>query len=712
MIRAHIPPSRRVRRFAPVVALAAGVGAVAVPADASAQSVRGVVVDPGGVPVPGVVVQALDTASAVTGRALTNERGEFLLVAGRPGTYTVRTLRIGYKPVTSAPITLGEGEERSQRFELTGIPVTLSSVMIGGASVCGRNLRDSTQAAFAAWEQVRTALAATQITAGARTLTVTTITYERSLTPNMRVVLRDDITIRTEFARQPWLEVAPALLHRNGYVVEDVMGNVSYHAPGLEMLGSNTFLEDHCLRVDRGSDSTRLGIAFEPVGDRKGTTEVKGTAWLDRATSELRTLDFRYTNLPAERDVGNSGGTMTFVRMSNGAWVIAGWSLRMPVLEQVARESRMGGVQVRLGEMRVVGAELTVARTGADTLWARPGLPMAGTVTDSLTNRPVAGARVKLVGLPRTGTTDDRGRFTVPDVIPGEYTLEVRTASLDSVRAVHQAPIAFIDTTIDVDVKVLNASVIRRALAARQAAAFAGVVTDSAGTPLADVDVTLPELSRNARTARDGSFRINEIPAGIHRVVVRRPGLGSYDAPVSFLAGHVVQRKIELVRVTELAAVTVTAARAAANGLPASFEDHRKAGLGQFFTRDILDQFAGAQLSTILTRTPGLGLVTGRGQAAWLVSTRIPPSLGGNAIYRPEDFEKSQGMKTVCYAQVYLDRVLMNPGIPTEPFNVNSIPPDRIEAIEFYNGAASLPLEYNNLNSACGVMVIHTRKTP
>jgi hypothetical protein len=165
-------------------------------------------------------------------------------------------------------------------------------------------------------------------------------------------------------------------------------------------------------------------------------------------------------------------------------------------------------------------------------------------------------------------------------------------------------------------------------------------------------------------------------------------------------------------RVTELAAVTVTAARAAANGLPSSFEEHRKAGLGQFVTRDLLEQFAGAQLSTILARTPGLGLVTSRGQAAWLVSTRMPPSLGGNAIYMPEDFEKAQGMKAACYAQVYLDRVLMNPGIPTEPFNVNSIPPDRIEAIEYYNGAASLPLEYSNLNSACGVMVIHTRKTP
>lgn len=694
-----------------MAAVGAAVGA-AVAAPLAAQSVRGVVVDPGGMPVPGVVVQAVDSSDAIAGRALTNERGEFLLVAGKPGTYIVRTLRIGYRPVASAPITLAAGEERSQRFELSGIPVTLSSVTIGGASVCGRNLRDSTQAAFAAWEQVRTALAATQITAGARNLTVTTITYERALHPSERVVLHDDITIRTELARQPWLELTPDLLHRDGYVVEDAMGSVSYHAPGLEMLGSNTFLEDHCLSVDRASDSLRLGVAFEPVADRKGTTEVRGTAWLDRESSELRTLEFRYVNLPPERAQGNSGGRMAFARMSNGAWVIASWNLRMPVLEQVAREAKMGGTMIRLGEIRLVGAELTVVRSGADTLWARSGITMAGVVTDSMTSKPVAGAAVKLAGLPRTVTTDARGRFALPDVIPGEYTLEVRTVSLDSVRAVHQSPIAFIDTTIDVQVKVLSAAVIRRALAARQAAAFAGIVTDSAGAPLADVDVTLPELSRSARTGRDGAFRINDVPAGVHRVVARRPGLGAFDGPVSFLAGHVVQRRIELARVTELGAVTVTAEAPVAGGAPASFEEHRRTGLGQFVTRDLLERFEGGQLATILARTPGLGLVSGRGQAAWLVSTRNPPHLGGNAMYMPEPFEKMQGMVPACYAQVYLDRVLLNPGVPTEPFNVNSISPDRIAAIEYYPGASSLPAEYSNLNSACGVMVIHTRRNP
>ncbi|HVZ47947.1 MAG TPA: carboxypeptidase-like regulatory domain-containing protein [Gemmatimonadaceae bacterium] len=696
-----------VRRVGVAVAggVALGIGA----ATAAAQSVRGVVVDPGGVPVPGVVVQAIDTAGAVTGRALTDQKGAFLLFAGKPGVYVVKTLRIGFRPVVSAPIALAAGEERSQRFELAGIPVTLSSVRIDGDAVCGRRASDSTTAAFAAWDQVRTAFAATQLTTGAQGLTVTTITFERALSPNERVVLHDDYAIRTERVRSAWRETPPAVLHARGYVAEDSLNGVTYDVPGLEMLGSNTFLEDHCLRVARGSDSLRLGIAFEPVADRRDVPEVSGTAWLDRKTSELRTIEYRYVNLPEERREANSGGAIEFARLTSGEWAIARWTLRMPVLEQVAREARLGGVEIRLGEVRVVGAEMTVAMRGADTLWARPGMPMSGVVTDSLSGKPVAGALVALRGDRRTAFTDARGRYTLPGVIPGDYMLEVHTASLDSVKSVHQMPVAFVDTSVSADVKVLNATIIRRAMAARNAGAFAGTVTDSLDHPIPGVEVALADLSRSATTAADGSFRIADVPAGVHQVLARRVGLGAYQGPVSVSPGHVVQRRIVLSKITELAAVNVTAEAGTAN-LPQSFEDHRRTGLGTFYTRDSIALMEGAPLSTLLGRTPALGMINSRGHAAWVMGSRIPPSLGGANIYQPEDFEKSMGMKAGCYAQVYLDRTLLNPGSPTQPFDINSIPPTQVEAIEWFPSASSVPLEYNGLNSACGVLVLHSRR--
>lgn len=681
-------------------------------ASVGAQSVRGVVVDPGGVPVPGVVVQALDTANVVTGRALTDERGQFLLVAGKPGTYTVKTLRIGFKPVASPPIALAAGEERSQRFELAGIPVTLSSVRIDGDAVCARNARDSSAAAFAAWDQVRTALAATQLTTRAGSLTITTITFERDLTPNEHTILRDDYTIRTELVRTPWLERAPALLHARGYVIDDGMGGMIYHVPGLEMLGSDTFLEDHCLRLAKGSDSLRIGIAFEPVPERRDIPEVRGTAWLNRASSELLFFDYRYVNLVAERREANSGGTIEFARLTSREWAIAKWTLRMPILEQVSRSASFGGIAIRLGGVRVMGAALTVARRGADTLWARAGLPMSGTITDSLTGKPVAGALVALAGSPRTVFTDSRGRYTLPGVIPGQYTLEVHTASLDSVKAVHAMPVAFVDTTVDADVKVLNAEYIRTAMAARNAAGFAGTVTDSANRPIAGVEVTITDIARTATTGADGTFRFGDVRSGVHEVFARRVGLGAFKEPVSFLPGHLVQRTIVLSRITELNTVNVTADAGDAN-LPRSFEEHRELGLGTFFTRDQIAKVETAQLATLLLKVPGLALVNSHGGPAWALSTRAAPELcqlGCVRTYVPSGYEVRMGMKAGCYAQVYLDRTLMNPGAPTEPFDINTVSMTAIQAVEYFPGAASVPLEYNNLNAACGVLVIHTRR--
>ncbi|MGH7679240.1 MAG: carboxypeptidase-like regulatory domain-containing protein, partial [Gemmatimonadaceae bacterium] len=54
---------------------------------ASAQAVRGTVVDAANAPVPGVIVMLLDFRDSVTARALTNERGEFRVAASVAGSY-------------------------------------------------------------------------------------------------------------------------------------------------------------------------------------------------------------------------------------------------------------------------------------------------------------------------------------------------------------------------------------------------------------------------------------------------------------------------------------------------------------------------------------------------------------------------------------------------------------------------------------------------
>ncbi|HEX8942140.1 MAG TPA: carboxypeptidase-like regulatory domain-containing protein, partial [Gemmatimonadaceae bacterium] len=82
---------------------------LALPIAGRAQSIHGVVVDVGDRPVAGVVVLLMDSASRVTARALSNERGEFRVAGSLAGTYRLRTLRIGFRPALSEPVALAAG---------------------------------------------------------------------------------------------------------------------------------------------------------------------------------------------------------------------------------------------------------------------------------------------------------------------------------------------------------------------------------------------------------------------------------------------------------------------------------------------------------------------------------------------------------------------------------------------------------------------------
>jgi hypothetical protein len=688
--------------------LAASAGAL------SAQSVRGAVVDAGGVPVSGVVVQLLTATDSIVSRALSNQAGEFFIATTAAGTYRVRTLRIGYRPTTSEPVTLRAGEELSRRFEISGVAVTLANVRIEGESGCRRSASDSTSVAFAAWEQLRTALSATQITALSRGMTVTTIEYVRALDPLGRKVLSDEAAVRTELVRQPWQEQRADQLRAKGYITDDIAGNVVYHVPGLETLSSSAFLEDHCLRLARESTDERLGISFEPTTTRRDFAEIRGVAWLDRKTSELREVTFGYSGIAEER-IATAGGKIEFTRIEDGTWVISRWHVRMPILELVSKDNSRGGSENKLSEIRETGAQLTVARRGTDTLWIRDPLPLSGQVTDSLTKRPVPFAVASLVGTSFRDTADANGRFTI-QAVPGEYTLEIRTPSLDSVKAVHQSRVAFIDTAATFDVKVPNAEFIQRVMFGRNRAILTGfVVVDSTDAPIRDVEISLPGLSKTVKTDEKGAFRIVDVPEGVHRVLARRIGYGLYDAPTYFMAGHVVQRKIVLPRVSELKAVEVTAERGTA-GLPESFAENVRLGIGHFTTREDLEKMGNRQLGNIVGESPGMKVVPGRGGQAWILSKRAPVSLSvtqGNRpsnIYYPSPGERSRGMVAACYARVYLDGSLINPSTPAEPFDLNTLPLQSIEAIEIFSGPAQVPAKYARLDTSCGVVVIHSRR--
>lgn len=514
-----------------------------------AQSVRGTVVDAGGIPVPGVVVRLLAPDSSQAARALTNERGEFTLRAPRTGSYRLHTLRIGYRPVLSDVMALDASAELSPRIELAGIPITLGAVRVAGRSSCGRTVQAT--ATYEALEQVRAALTATELSGASRTIATTGVLYRRTLDAAARRVTGQEAVILSDSGGQPWRPVSTDSLRRIGYVVDDG-DSLQYRAPGLETLASDEFVIDHCFRLVRTNDTTRVGISFEPIRERGKVSEVRGTLWVDRASSELRSLDYRYVNVATEITDAGAGGEVAFERLKNGTWVVARWNIRMPllVLRPAATRQRFaarGPQPPQVIGYNVVGGDLSVVtRAGkdADTLWSRTPLALAGAISDSVSGRPVPEARVSLRGTPLAAMSDARGAYTIAGILPGNYLLEVRTASLDSVNVVHAVPLAFADTGPPLRIRIPNAAQIARSLCRSTAtgAGLPGIVMGRVrwvgrdSLPVANAAVTAEWVEgadqevrwRDGRTDAQGNFRFCGIPVG--RTVVVRAGSDSGSA--------------------------------------------------------------------------------------------------------------------------------------------------------------------------------------
>lgn len=298
------------------------------PVAARAQTLRGVTVDASNTPVPGVVVMLLDSASQVAARGVTNGNGEFRLTAAHAGTFRLRTLRIGFRPTVSEPRTLPAGSDVSDRVVLSTIAVHLDAVQTTGKSVC-RAFADSAAATFAVWEQVHAALTAADLAANGHSIVATTLAYERTLDPDspndIKRAKNQSSRVSTSYVTRPWRELPPDLLHRLGYVVQDRDNTITYYAPGLGVLLSSTFVEDHCFHLTTDPASANVvGIAFEPTSERKKVAEIRGVLWVDRASAELRRLDFQYSNVSQEEEQLAKGVEFTHVR--DGTWLISGWN--------------------------------------------------------------------------------------------------------------------------------------------------------------------------------------------------------------------------------------------------------------------------------------------------------------------------------------------------------------------------------------------------
>jgi carboxypeptidase family protein len=584
---------------------------------------------------------------------------------------SLRAIRIGFQPrelrlPAPRPLT-----SISLDLRMLQLPALLSTMKVSARKLCPGS--EGRTDAFVLWEQARAGLLAAVVAREAKPATVTTLTFERALSPwdeqvhQLRVQARTGVTARPFLASGP-----PAEFVSTGYMQEDATGR-TWHAPDADVMLDESFAATHCFHIETADNVHRdaIGLAFEPSPGRDSLVDVSGVLWLDRAVPALQELDFRFTSLEPAAVSASAGGQLTFRTMPNGVVFIERWVMRMPVLtlayaegsnERVTtrdQRDRTNRRNLRVSEVRERGGEVTSAQWPDGTRFdATPG-KVSGRILKKGTQEPIPHALVYLDGSADTTSTDSTGRFSLSPVVPGRYSLKAT------------------DTTL------------------------------AAYTPKRSV-------ARVFEVVRDQESNITiELSPLDPRLSARGGTTSTQSAPSASVPSASVPNATPLPPVTILDSVrpAVPQRNYLSPGLRA-FEERRARGLGHFISEETLRKNDGKPLTNvILQNIPGVMVEARHRSAAYLVSGRTQQANGPVFLQTKSD-TLGNDLAMNCWITVYVDGIRIwdhSAGESARP-DFNRLFADNYAGIEYYAGGATLPPDISPMNAECGVLLLWTRE--
>lgn len=411
--------------------LATAVGPVA------GQIVRGVIVDQEtATPIQGAFIQLLDSAGTARAGVLSDDTGRFILTAPGAGRYTLRAERIGYASSFSDTLNVVAGKTLMYHFSVPVQAISLEGIEVTGSKRCNIPTKEGAETSLL-WNEARKALDVVAWMEAQRGVPFQTTVWERTRDLVSLDLEKAERHIGSGFGKSAWWSQSAENLAEYGFVRQADQGGIIYYALNAQTLLSDAFLAGHCFRVAKPhkDEEGLIGLSFEPL-KKGGPPDIDGTLWLDRKSSELRYLEFRYTRHLFATGVSNDhfGGHIAFRRLDNGAWVVGRWWIRMPEWGDPPPRRFIGASERTLGgnlrERTAKADGLRVREKGGEiTFMARPRsleegtAALNGTVWDSLRARPLAGATVFLVDLGRAVVTDALGRYRMSDLPAGHHEL-------------------------------------------------------------------------------------------------------------------------------------------------------------------------------------------------------------------------------------------------------------------------------------------------
>ncbi len=297
-----------------------------------------------------------------------------------------------------------------------------------------------------------------------------------------------------------------------------------------------------------------------------------------------------------------------------------------------------------------------------------------GTVMDALGGAPVASARVELrrprFEAPLRAQSDRDGRFVFCSVPAGEVVVSAREGER---RGAVGPAVLEAGATLEVVVEVWSAMGASGTLAGE-------IVNAETEKPVEGAYVLLPELGQSSVSNQLGRFVFASLPPGSATLQVRRLGYADAQGTVEIEAGRTTETRVSLtVEAIGMEPIVVTAVsrRIQLPGLE-DFERRYFSGWGKFVLEEEIRVRNPSKLSQVLPET-GVE-VLGNGMQVIISSL----------LYQWPDPGQDP-------AQEAADAV-------------NLIHPSEILAVEVYRGPAETPGQYLDSNSACGVILIWTRR--
>lgn len=356
----HRRPTSRLRRRTSISVLTV-LALLACAGSAAAQAVRGTLsTEEGGAPVAGALVALVDAQGEEVRSAISDAAGRFRMAAPGAGQYALRVERVGHGTVLTAPFALAAGEERDHPLSLSVQAITLEAVRAEAERRCAP--RPGGQDGLAlqrVWDEARKALRSTLAAQADTVAGFEFTTFEKTYTPRGRRLIGTETERHRGLPARAFSSVPIEELAEHGFV-RSYGWRMIYHGLDAEVLLSDLFLERHCfhLREGEGDEAGMIGLAFEPVQDRR-RPDVQGVLWLDRRTSELRHLVFDYVGVITSGGAP-AGGRVDFARTAGGLWMVRRWLLHFPVADlhiarDLPRNYRLGPAKA----FKEVGGEVT-----------------------------------------------------------------------------------------------------------------------------------------------------------------------------------------------------------------------------------------------------------------------------------------------------------------------------------------------------------------